>query len=165
MTDVGEFMSRMTLEVLEQTLFSQGLGQEPSAFQHAMTSYFDSFGRVDPLDLIGAPAFMPRIGRWRGRATLKFFDEAVDAIIDSRRAMIEARRKPPRDLLTLLLAARDPETGLGLPEANIRANIITFIIAGHETTANGLTWTLYLLSHSPEWRKRAEVEADAAFDP
>ncbi len=163
--EVGEVMARITLEVLEQTLFSQGLGQEPGAFQQAITRYFDTFGRIDPLDLLGAPAFIPRIARWRGRATLKFFDEAVDAIIRSRRAMIEAGHEPPRDLLTLLLAARDPETGRGLPEASIRANIITFINAGHETTANALTWTLYLLSQAPEWRKRAEVEAATAFDP
>ena len=67
--------------------------------------------------------------------------------------------------MTLLLAARDPETGGGLPEANIRANIVTFINAGHETTANALTWTLYLLSRSPEWRERAEAEAASVFDP
>ena len=63
------------------------------------------------------------------------------------------------------MAARDPESGGGLPEANIRANIITFINAGHETTANALTWTLYLLSQSPEWRERAEAEAASVFDP
>ena len=163
--EVGEVMARITLEVLEQTLFSQGLGQEPSAFQQAITGYLDTFGRVDPLDLLGAPAFIPRIARWRGRAALKFFDKAVDAIIESRRALIEAGREAPRDLLTLLLGARDPETGRGLPDASIGANIITFINAGHETTANALTWTLYLLSQAPEWRERAEVEADSAFDP
>jgi cytochrome P450 len=47
----------------------------------------------------------------------------------------------------------------------MRANILTFILAGHETTANALTWTLYLLSQSPEWRDRAEAEAAGAFDP
>ena len=47
----------------------------------------------------------------------------------------------------------------------MRANILTFINAGHETTANALTWTLYLLSQSPEWRERAEAEAEEAFDP
>ena len=56
-TDVGALMSRLTLEVLEQTLFSQGLGREPSAFQRAVSSYFDTIGRIDPLDLVGAPAF------------------------------------------------------------------------------------------------------------
>ncbi len=162
--DVGDFMSRITLEILEQTLFSQGLGKEPGAFQHAMTRYLDTFGRVDPLDLLGAPAFVPRIGRWRGREALRFFDQAVDDIVGRRRALIEKGGEPPRDLLTLLLAARDPETGQGLPESAIRANIVTFINAGHETTANALTWTLYLLSQAPEWRERAETEADATFD-
>jgi cytochrome P450 len=164
-TDVGELTSRMALEVLEQTLFSQGLGREPSAFQKAVTSYFDSFGRLDPLDLIGAPAFLPRLGRRRGRPALKFFDTAVDAIIDSRKALLDKGGEAPRDLLTLLLGAKDPETGLGMPEADIRANIVTFIMAGHETTANGLTWALYLLSQSHDWRERAETEADEGFDP
>ncbi|HKN27935.1 MAG TPA: cytochrome P450 [Roseiarcus sp.] len=163
--DVGELTSRMALGVLEQTLFSQGLGREASEFQRAVTSYFDSFGRLDPLDLIGAPAFLPRLGRRRGRPALRFFNEAVDAIIARRKALLDRGGEAPRDLLTLLLAAKDPETGVGLPDASIRANIVTFIMAGHETTANGLTWTLYLLSQSPEWRGRAEAEAERVFDP
>jgi cytochrome P450 len=164
-TDVGELTSRMALEVLEQTLFSQGLGREASEFQRAVTSYFDSFGRLDPLDLIGAPAFLPRFGRRRGRLALKFFNEAVDAIIATRKALLDRGGEGPRDVLTLLLAAKDSESGAGLPDASIRANIVTFIMAGHETTANGLTWTLYLLSQSPEWRGRAEEEAERVFDP
>jgi cytochrome P450 len=164
-TDVGELTSRMTLEVLEQTLFSQGLGREASEFQRAVTSYFESFGRLDPLDLLAAPAFLPRFGRRRGRPALKFFNEAVDAIIARRKALLDRRGEAPRDLLTLLLATTDPETGLGLPDASIRANIVTFIMAGHETTANGLTWTLYLLSQSPGWRGRAEEEAERTYDP
>jgi cytochrome P450 len=164
-TDLGELTSRMTLEVLEQTLFSQGLGRETSEFQRAVTSYFESFGRLDPLDLIGAPAFLPRFGRRRGRPALKFFNDAVYAIIASRKALLDRGGEAPRDLLTRLLAATDPETGLDLPDASIRANIVTFIMAGHETTANGLTWTLYLLSQSPEWRRRAEEEAEKAYDP
>ena len=164
-TDVGDLMSRMTLEVLEQTLFSQGLGREPSEFQRAVTAYLNGFGRLDPLDLLGAPAFLPRFGRLRGRAALEFFNEAVDAIVDSRKALLTRGGEAPRDLLTLLLGIKDPETGLGMPDDDIRANIVTFILAGHETTANGLTWALYLLSQSPQWRERAEDEADSAYDP
>ena len=92
-TDVAELMSRMALEVLEQTLFSQGLGREPSEFQRAVTSYFDSFGRLDPLDLIGAPAFLPRLGRIRGRGALRFFNDAVEAIVASRKTLARARRR------------------------------------------------------------------------
>jgi cytochrome P450 len=163
--DVGELMSRMALEVLEQTLFSQGLGRKTSELQHAVTAYFDSFGRLDPLDLIGAPAFLPRFGRLSGRPALEFFDSVVDSIIDSRKRMLDDGGEAPRDLLTLLLGAKDSETGRGLPDADIRANIVTFIFAGHETTANGLTWSLYLLSQTPDWRERAEEEAERVFDP
>jgi cytochrome P450 len=164
-SEVGALMSRMTLEVLEQTLFSQGLGREPSAFQRSVTRYFDTIGRLDPLDLLGAPRFLPRFGRRRGRPALMFFAQAVDDIIGARRALIDSGAQPPRDLLTLLLSARDPESGRGMSDEDMRANILTFILAGHETTANALTWTLYLLSQSPEWRQRAEAEADQAFDP
>jgi cytochrome P450 len=162
--DIGALMSRLALEVLEQTLFSQGLGREPSAFQRAVSSYFETIGRIDPLDLLGAPAFVPRLRRRRGRGALEFFDVAVDAIIEKRRALLSEGGEAPRDLLTLLMSAQDPENGRGIAEADVRANIVTFINAGHETTANALTWTLFLLSQSPEWRERAEADADQAFD-
>ena len=162
--DVGPIMSRLTLEVLEQTLFSQGLGREPSAFQRAVSSYFETIGRIDPLDLLGAPAFLPRLRRRRGRGALEFFDSAVDAIIEKRRALLSSGAEAPHDLLTLLMSAKDPENGRGISDVDVRANIVTFINAGHETTANALTWTLFLLSQSPEWRERAEGDADQAFD-
>ena len=50
----------MTLQVLEQTLFSEGLARDASEFQRAVTAYFNTIGRLDPLDLIGAPEFLPR---------------------------------------------------------------------------------------------------------
>ena len=66
----------------------------------------------------------------------------------------------PRDLLTLLLEAQDPETDRRLCEAEVRANIITFIAAGHETTANAIAWSLFLLSQSEEWREQVAAEAE-----
>ena len=163
--EVAQEMARVTLEVLEQTLFSQGLGRDASAFQLAVTRYFETIGRLDPLDLIGAPQFLPRLGRLRGRATLEFFARAVDDIIGARKRLLESGAPPPNDILTLLLAAQDPETGKGISDDDVRANIVTFIGAGHETTANALTWTLYLLSQAPEWRARVEQEIDAQFRP
>ena len=157
-------MAFVALKVLEQTLFSQGLGRDASQFQTAVTRFFDTIGRIDPLDVIGAPAFIPRIGRLRGQDALKFFASAVDDIIAARRKLIATGATPPEDLLTLLLRAADPETGRGLSEEDVRANIVTFINAGHETTANALTWTLYLLSEAPNWRERVEAEIDAHFD-
>jgi len=82
-----------------------------------------------------------------------------------------ARGEAPQDLLMLLLLAQDPETGDGLTDLEVRANIVTFIAAGHETTANALTWALYCLSQDSCARARLEREVDQAahagsgFDP
>ena len=163
--DLSEEMGRVALEMLEQTLFSTGLERDASQFQRAVTSYFNTIGKLDPLDLIGAPDFLPRIGRLRGRATLDFFARAVDDIIAARRRLLASRETPPTDILTLLLSAQDPQTGRAISEDDVRANIVTFIGAGHETTANALTWTLYLLSQAPDWREKVEAEIDACFHP
>ena len=162
--DMLEEMSRLTLEILEHTLFSQGLGRDTSEFQKAVNRYFNTVGRLDPFDLLGLPQFLPRFGRLRGQATLEWFAGAVDDIIAARRALIAEGGEPPRDILTLLLEAQDPETGRGMREEDLRSNIVTFIGAGHETTANALTWTFYLLSQAPDWRAEVEAEADAQLN-
>ena len=160
--DIALDMARVTLDILERTIFTDGLARDPHAFATAMTAYFNAFGRIDPLDLLQAPDWIPRLSRLRGRAPLKFFDEAVNEIIAKRRAtMAQGGQTPPRDLLTFLLEAADPETGKGLSEAEIKANIITFVGAGHETTANALTWSLFLISGAPDVRARLEAEVDA----
>jgi cytochrome P450 len=65
----------------------------------------------------------------------------VNAIIRRRRSeLAEAPEEAPRDLLAALLSARDPETGEAMSEIEVKANILTFIAAGQETTANALTW-------------------------
>ncbi len=108
---------------------------------------------------------LPRLGRWRGREALAFFDAAVDDIIAERRRLIASGAPAPRDLLTRLLEAADPETGRPMSGYDLRSNIVTFIGAGHETTANVLTWTLYLVSQSRVWRERVEREIDERFNP
>jgi len=160
--NVASEFSRVTLDVLERTIFPQGLGRDPSQFIHAVTDYFETAGRVDPLDLLRLPEWLPRLGRSRAKPALAFFGDAVQAMIDQRRAALaDGATSDGPDLLSALLLAADPETGAGLSEDEIRANILTFIGAGHETTANALTWTSYLLATHPHWRSRAEEEADA----
>ena len=152
--DVAPEMTRVTLDVLQRTIFTSGLATGPDELASAINAYFNSFGRVDPMDVLGAPDWMPRITRLRGGTSLGFFDRMVTELIASRRALLasDQPQAAPRDLLTLLLEASDPETGQGLSEDDVRANVVTFIGAGHETTANALTWTLFLLGAHPEVR-------------
>ncbi|WOJ90309.1 cytochrome P450 [Methylocapsa polymorpha] len=162
--DVQPEMARATLDVLGRTIFSDGLGRDPNELTAALTRYFLTVGRLDPFDLLDFPEWLPRLTKLNSRAALEFFSEAVDGIIARRkRLLVKGKERAPRDLLTLLLEAQDPQTGAGLSDAEVQSNIVTFIGAGHETTANALTWSLFLLSMSEEWRERLAAEADAVL--
>jgi cytochrome P450 len=163
--DIAIEITRLTLDILERTIFSDGLGQDPEVIRIAMKSYFETIGRFDPFDLLGVPSVVPRLSRRKVESTLRVFESAIDAIISARRRkMADDSCNVPRDILTLLLEARDADTGESLSEAEVRANILTFIAAGHETTANCIIWTLFLLSQSPQWRERVSAEADRRLD-
>ncbi|HEY0799550.1 MAG TPA: cytochrome P450, partial [Steroidobacteraceae bacterium] len=159
--DVAAEMARVTLNVLERTIFSDGFGSDPEHIRAAMATYFNTIGKISPLDLIGAPDFIPRLSRLRVRSTLKLFEAAVDKVIsDRRRILAERPDRAPDDLLTRLLEASDNKSEGGITESEARSNILTFIAAGHETTANALSWAMFLLSQSPPWRERVAAEAD-----
>jgi cytochrome P450 len=163
--DICAEMNRLTLDVLTRTCFSGGLGGDPEAMRVAMMTYFEIAGRIDPFDVLGVPDFVPRLTRWKVRPMLRYFEEAVNAIIVARRSELTDRpEETPRDLLSLLLSARDPETDEPLTEIEAKANILTMIAAGQETTANALTWALFLLSQSPEWRQQVLLEAEGELD-
>jgi cytochrome P450 len=162
--EVGAEMARLALDVLTRTIFADGLGEDREEVRRNMRVYFDSVGRIDAFDLLGLPDFVPRVGRWRVRSAENTFHAAVDRLLSERRGqLVGDPGHAPHDLLTLLLAAR-VATGRALSEAEIRDNIVTFVAAGHETTANALTWSLYLLTLSQEWRDRLRQEADSG-DP
>jgi cytochrome P450 len=166
--DVTAEMARVTLEVLERTIFSDGFGSDAEDIRAAMATYFNTIGKISPLDLLGVPEFIPRLGRLRVRPTLKFFQAEIDKVIATRRRLLaEHPDRAPRDLLTRLLEAfdanPDAEIGNGITESEVRSNILTFIAAGHETTANTLSWAMFLLSQSSHWRERVHVEADREF--
>lgn len=176
--DVAVEATRLTLDVLERTIFTTGLQRDPDALGRAITLFFEGIGPIDPLDVFGLPDALPRIGRLRARPAIAFFEAVVDELVRDRRALLARHGAAegaafagagapglggavPSDLLTLLLAARDPETGEALDDASVRANIATFIAAGHETTANALTWSLYLIAQDEAVRARLEAEVDA----
>lgn len=92
-------------------------------------------------------------------AGLRAFHQAVEDMIAARERDLERQEtSTENDVLMLLIRARDPGTGRKLTRQEIRANVITFMAAGHESTANAITWTLYLLSRSPEWRECVRAE-------
>jgi cytochrome P450 len=160
--DVAAEMTLVTLNVLALTIFSDGISGDLDEFRLAMNAYFAVIGRIGALDLFGVPDFVPRPGRGRLKETLGYFENLIDGLIERRRETLA--RSPdyaPADLLTLLLRALDPSTQRPMNLAEVKSNILTFLSAGHETTANTLTWSLFLLSQSPEWRERVEAEVNS----
>jgi cytochrome P450 len=153
---MAEQMTLLTFDILQATLFSGDIAGEPQEFATSTANLLRTMGRVDPMDVLDAPSFVPRITRLLGARAQGYFRRLIAETIEKRQVLIAADPgKAPRDLLTLLLEAD------GLTRSEVEDNIITFIGAGHETTARALGWTLYLLSQAPDERAKLEAELDA----
>jgi cytochrome P450 len=159
--DVATDMTMLTYDILAETLFSGEIAGEPGSFASQIDRLFETMGRVDPLDLLRAPDWLPRLTRLRGRKTMAYFRKIVaDTITMRSERMKSAPDEVPEDFLTLLLRAEGPS---GLTRGEIEDNIITFIGAGHETTARALGWTIYCLAEAPWEREAIEREIDAVL--
>jgi len=156
-------MSGLTFDILSATLFSDQLDGDAKGFEDALNSYLSLAAKIDPLDVLAAPDWIPRLGRITGAGAGRFFETRVSALVSRRRAQIEQGEPVAQDLLTALLTARDEEGGDGLSDREVAANVLTFILAGHETTARTLGWTLHLISRAPDVAARLAVEAET-FD-
>jgi len=161
--DIDSEMSGLTFDILSATMFSDELGGEARGFERALNQFLANGARIDPLDVLGAPDWAPRLGRLTSFRSARFFEQRVTRLVEARRAHIETGDPAPDDLLSALLLAKDETGGPGLSDEEVAANILTFILAGHETTARALGWTLHLLSRQPEHLARLQAEADA-FD-
>lgn len=156
--DISVDMTEITFNILSETLFSGEIVTESADFSDDVDSLLHRMGRVDPMDLLRAPAWVPRVTRIGGQRVLGKFREIVAKTMARRQEKI--RNDPqsaPQDFLTLLLQLAGPE---GLTMEEIEDNILTFIGAGHETTARALAWTLYCVANSPHVRDKMEAEID-----
>ncbi len=150
-------MTELTYEILAETLFSGNIATGTEGFADKVDSLLHNMGRIDPMDLLLAPAWVPRVTRIPGRKALSAFRGIVSETMDARKAEIAAGKPVPDDFLTLLLKLEGPD---GLTHDEIEGNILTFIGAGHETTARALAWTLYCVAESPHFRALMEAEID-----
>ncbi len=158
LSDVSKDMTTLTFDILAATLFSNQIAGAED-FSKEVEHLFETMGRVDPFDLLGAPDWIPRLTQIRGRKSLAFFRNIVAKTMEARKVLMTATPdKVPNDFLTLLLKTEGPD---GLSREEIEDNIITFIGAGHETTARALGWTLYLLAKAPNELAMVEQEIDA----
>ena len=157
--DVADQMMRLTLEIIGRTMFSDDLGGEIAALRQAATEYELGRGRSSLVDLFGLPRWVPRPGRRAADRAVARLDRVVGGLIARRRET----GAHTEDLLALLLAARDAETGEPMSDTQIRDEVATILLAGHETTANALAWTWYPLSGDAAVAARLHAELAAVL--
>jgi cytochrome P450 len=155
--DVHKEMMRLTFRVVGRALLSRDLDGDASAIGEALTvglhwanDYAES--------LFPMPLSVPTPKNRKLKAAMHTFDSLIQRAIDERRA-----EGPKDDLLSMLLDARDEETNEAMSDQQLRDELITMVSAGHETTANALSFALHLLSKHPDWLRKVRDEANAVF--
>ena len=171
MLDVTEAMSELTLDVVGRALFGTTLADTADRLRPAVGMGLDTAVGAARLQSVLAipPWFIDLAGRVVYRSpvlpkSVRRIQIAMRTIDDVVREIIAARRADGADagtdMVSLLLAARDVD-GRAMTETQVRDELVTFMLAGHETTANGLAWLWYLLSQNPAARSRLHAEVDA----
>jgi cytochrome P450 len=152
---VADDMMRLTLEIVGKTLFDAEVGDDADAVGDALTTAMET--AIEQIEsVIPLPPFVPTPRNLRQKRAVAKLDAILYRVIRARRAQGGDRG----DLLSILLDAQH-EGGGGMDDKQVRDEAMTLFLAGHETTANALSWTLYLLARNPEARAKLEAEVDA----
>ncbi len=157
--DIWQEMMRLTLAIVGKTLFDADVEAEAPQIGKALTDVMQLFERItNPFAVVLDKLPLPGNIRWlRAKDRL---DSTIYRIINERRASREDRG----DLLSMLLLAQDEEgDGGSMTDEQLRDEAMTLFVAGHETTANALTWTWYLLSQHPEVEAKLHREVDSVL--
>jgi cytochrome P450 len=152
-------MVTTTFDVISDVTFS-GDAFDRKAVHRAIEDYIAEAGKISLFDILGFPGWIPRPSRTLSGKALKDMKQMADGAIEAR-----AKRDPQGapDLLDLLLEGVDPKTKRKMNTAELRDNLLTFIVAGHETTAVTLSWALYLMGFDQAVQEKARAEAQSVL--
>ncbi|MFY0662922.1 MAG: cytochrome P450 [Shimia sp.] len=160
--DMMSEMVQTTFDVISEVTFSGDGSFDSSKVHQAIDDYIAEAGKISLLDMLGVPDWVPRPGRMMSGNAVGDMKQVADTAIEARKAR---GAKDTPDLLDLLLAGVDPETKKTMNTAELRDNLLTFIVAGHETTALTLAWALYLCAFDQDVQEKARAEiADICDD-
>jgi len=159
--DVADEMMRLTMRIVGETLLGTDVTGEASDVGAALTLVIDEVSRR-----IHTPwnfrERLPVASNRRFERAIQVLDRSVQKIIDEHRAQ-PSRAARSDDLLTMLMTVRDEETGSQMSDKQLRDEVMTLFLAGHENTAKALTWTFYLLSQHVGVRSRLQQEVDTVL--
>jgi cytochrome P450 len=156
--DLNSDMARLTLSVVGRALFGADVESAVPVIRRAVP-YLSERAVQRGLSPVVVPAAWPTPSNRRALRYQRDLYKVVDQLIADRRASPAGGE----DLLGLLLQARDPEGGMGLTDAEVRDQVLIFLLAGHETTATSLTFTFHLLGHHPKVQARVQEEVDCVL--
>ncbi|MEH6391766.1 MAG: cytochrome P450 [Sulfitobacter sp.] len=156
---LGEMVTT-TFDVISDVTFSGDDTFDRNAVHGAIDDYIAEAGKISLFDILGFPDWVPRPGRIMSGKALREMKQVADRAIDDR-----SRRgnTGTPDLLDLLLQGEDPKTKRRMNTAELRDNLLTFIVAGHETTALTLAWSLYLMGFDQTAQEKARTEAQSVL--
>jgi cytochrome P450 len=155
--DVHQEMVRLTLSIVAQTLFGVQVGAEADEVSDALQVFLEQFRKQVDTGLL-IPDWLPTLGNLRLRTAIRQLEAIIYRLIRARRADREERN----DLLATLLRAQD-ENGRQMTDRQLRDEVMTQFLAGHETTAVALTWAWYLLAQNPDVENKLMVELEAVL--
>ncbi len=154
--DVAHDMMELTLRIACRTFFSVDVeGGAVDRIGDASDGVLKQF-LFHMSFPVSKPEYLPTLGNYRYWKAKKILDDEVYGMVAERRASGEAKH----DLLSMFLGAVDDETGESMSDEQLRDELITMLIAGHETTANALAWCLHLLAENPDQLARMHAEMD-----
>ncbi|MFM9928264.1 cytochrome P450 [Variovorax sp. H27-G14] len=161
--DVADNMTRLTLDTIALCAFDYRFN---SFYQNEMHPFVDAM--VNALSESGARTRRPPVANRLKLLTARKFDQDIRMLHRVADELVAERRQNPRsgahkDLLDIMLSGRDPLTGEGLSDENIRYQLVTFLVAGHETTSGLLSFAIYLLLRHPDVLATARAEVDAVL--
>jgi cytochrome P450 len=157
--DIAEELTKLTIHIASKTLFGVDVGDKTDAICESVAVLVRA-GAERMATLLRLPLFVPLPSHQRIKAALRTLDDIVYGVIRLRRA---DGGEGKADVLSLMLRAKDEETGRGMSDEELRDEVTTFLIAGHESTASGLAWTTWLLATHPGAEARVRAEAAAAL--
>jgi cytochrome P450 len=158
--DIAREMTRLALNVVTKTLFRADPSERVDQISRAVT-LLNQHMAEDATLLFALPHFVPTNRNRRFLAARRTVDRHLYGLVKDRDS---AAPGDGIDLLNLLRSARDPETNEAMSERQLRDEVVTLIAAGHETTANALAWTFYLLSRHPEVAEAVRAEVDSVLN-
>lgn len=159
--DLFDEMVATTFDVISDVTFSGDDEFDSDAVHRAIDGYIEQTAKVSLFDIIGVPTWVPRLNRMGSSTAMNDMRRIADGAIERRRTT--GPRDTP-DLLDLLLDGEDPKTKRTMNTAELRDNLLTFIVAGHETTALTLAWALYLCAFDMKVQEKARAEAQTVLE-